>query len=320
MFEELNDEEWARIGPLAADEPVHPHRRGRPRAETRVVANAVLWILTTGERWSKLPARYPSGPTCRRRFDEWLADGTLIEMVNVLSDSGRAFTYVPQPQPVVPAEPKCVPAPESPRLRGVFWTNPESWQEAGSCTYRAGDLPVESPRALRSSNDALSAMRELGHAAPAFNAAAPIHKRTDDYCGYTIHATAQPVTRQMRLSYRASAEIARHGKRVERSGLIGPCFTDYESAERHALEWARDWIDRHTSAAAVAAAASNPGVAAVPTKGEADAAPPLPAAIASRAPSAARKLDPVVTRDPSDWMRRYPDGRDAKPPELVYLA
>ncbi|HEU4771290.1 MAG TPA: hypothetical protein VFS68_03945, partial [Candidatus Udaeobacter sp.] len=46
FFEELTDDEWARLAPLAADEPIHPHRRGRPRAEPRVVANAVLWILT----------------------------------------------------------------------------------------------------------------------------------------------------------------------------------------------------------------------------------------------------------------------------------
>lgn len=98
FFDELNDEEWARLSTLIADEPIRLNRRGRPRAENRVVANAVLWILTTGEPWSKLPGRYPSGPTCRRRFEEWLASGTLGEMVRVLSEeSGRAFAYVPPP-------------------------------------------------------------------------------------------------------------------------------------------------------------------------------------------------------------------------------
>src|SRR5262249_46783251 len=43
FFEELNDDEWARLAPLATEEPVHPHRRGRPRAEPRAVANAVVW-------------------------------------------------------------------------------------------------------------------------------------------------------------------------------------------------------------------------------------------------------------------------------------
>jgi transposase len=319
MFEELNDDEWVRIAPLAVDEPVHPHRRGRPRAETRVVANAVLWILTTGERWSKLPARYPSGPTCRRRFDEWLADGTLIEMIKILSESGRVFTYVPQPQPAAPPAPKRASAPESPRLRGVFWTNPESWREAGSRSYRDGDLPVASSRPPQTASDARNSMRELGHEAPAFNAAIA-HKRTDDYCGYTIHAIAQPVTRQMNLSYRASAEIVKDGRRTERSGLIGPRFPDHESAERHALEWARDWIDRHASAAAAAAAAVSSTGGAVPLDGKENVVRALPATLAELAPAGARKLEPAVTRGTTDWLL-HPDGRgDAKPPELVYHA
>lgn len=61
FFDELSDEEWTRVLTLIADEPIRLNRRGRPRAETRVVANAILWILTTGEPWSKLPGRYPSG-------------------------------------------------------------------------------------------------------------------------------------------------------------------------------------------------------------------------------------------------------------------
>jgi transposase len=318
-FEELNDDEWARISALAADEPVHPHRRGRPRAETRVVANAVLWILTTGERWSKLPARYPSGPTCRRRFDEWLADGTLFEMVSILSEGGRAFAYVPQPQAAVLPEPKPEPTQESPRLRGVFWTNPESWQNAGSCTQRAGDLPVAASRPLQTAGDALRAMHErraLG--LPSFSAS-EVHERTHDYCGYTIRAMAQPVTRQTPPAYRASAEIAKDGKRIERSGLIGPRFEDHERAERHALEWARDWIDRQSSAsvaasAAEAAASSEDALDPSPCgdpdqRGEAKdaAARPLPAPLSAIAPSIARRLDSAVGRRALDWLP-YPEG------------
>ena len=67
FFDELSNDEWALLAALVSDEPaVRLNRRGRPRAEPRIVANAVLWILTTGEPWSKLPGRYPSGPTCRR--------------------------------------------------------------------------------------------------------------------------------------------------------------------------------------------------------------------------------------------------------------
>jgi transposase len=317
MFKELNDDEWERVAPLAVDEPVHPHRRGRPRAETRVVANAVLWILTTGERWSKLPARYPSEPTCRRRFDEWLADGTLIEMIKILSESGRSFTYIPQPA-AFPA-PKRASTLESPRLRGVFWPNLESWREADSCSYRAGDLPIASSRPLQTGSDARISMRKREHEAPAFNDATA-HKRTEDYRGYTIHAMAQRVTRQMNLSYRASAEILKGDRRIERSGLIGPCFADLESAEHHALNWARDWIDRQASAAAPAAAAVSSTGGAVRLDGNEAVVRSLPATRGELTPAAACKLEPDVTCGATDWLL-HPDGRgDAKPPELVYHA
>lgn len=315
FFEELNDDEWARIAALAADEPVHPHRRGRPRAETRVVANAVLWILTTGERWSKLPARYPSGPTCRRRFDEWLADGTLFEMVAMLSVGGRVFAYVPQPQAAVLPEPKPEPAQESPRLRGVFWTNPESWQTSGGCTQRAGDLPIAASRPLQTASDALRAMnsRTSEESMLSFSAN-ELHERTDDYCGYAIRAMAQPVTRQTPSAYRALAEVIKDGKRIERSGLIGPRFEDHESAERHALEWARDWIDRQ-SGAAVAATADDAVACggkdtlddpAADERSESRSAVAQPS-LAAIASSIGRKLDSAVGRRSLDWLP-YPEG------------
>jgi len=321
MFEELNDDEWARIAALVADEPVHPHRRGRPRAETRAVTNAVLWILTTGHRWSKLPGRYPSSPTCRRRFDEWLADGTLIEMVNVLSAGGRGFAYVPQPQtpqPVAPTESTSGPTPasESPRLRGVFWTNPETWQSAGTCTYRAGDLPVASSRSLEVSSGK-PPLCMSGSSLPALSAAS-VHQRTDDYCGYTVHAIAQPVMKPAMHSFRASAEIVKEGKRIERSGLIGPRFAEHESAQRHALEWARDWIDRHTRGAAAEPAMPQ----AVRADDNTHAAPQRPATIADLAATAGHarntSREVPITRHAPDWLLHAEGRGDAKPPEVIY--
>jgi transposase len=128
LFEELSNDEWAQLDALVSDEPpARPTRRGRPRAELRVVTNAVLWILTTGEPWSKLPGRYPSGPTCRRRFDEWQANGTLIGIVRVLAEGGR--TFAPVPEPVPRAAPKPPPVAKAPAPRtGVFWKSPDTWQ------------------------------------------------------------------------------------------------------------------------------------------------------------------------------------------------
>ena len=130
-FEELSDDEWMQIAALVSDEPpIRLNRRGRPRAEPRVVTNAVLWILTTGESWSRLPARYPSGPTCRRRFDEWHASGTLVELVQLLSQRGRTFAYVPSVTPPAPrvAAAEVEEPVEDDGQPSVFWKSPEAWQ------------------------------------------------------------------------------------------------------------------------------------------------------------------------------------------------
>jgi putative transposase len=125
VFDDLKDYEWALVETLFSDEPKRSERRGRPRVEARAVVNAVLWVLSTGEGWSKLPGRYPSPPTCRRRFDEWQSDGTLTELVKLLSCSGRQVSLRGRAGTTV-AKPPAPPSRD--RLRGAFWTNPESWR------------------------------------------------------------------------------------------------------------------------------------------------------------------------------------------------
>lgn len=122
LFDDLRDNEWALVEGLFCSEPARSERRGRPRVEARSVVNAVLWVLSTGEGWSKLPGRYPSPPTCRRRFDEWQADGTLAEIVKRLGTSGRQISLRGR----IGASAAKPPAPPSrDRLRGAFWTNPD---------------------------------------------------------------------------------------------------------------------------------------------------------------------------------------------------
>ena len=142
-FEELSDDEWTLVASLVADEPlIRLNRRGRPRAEPRVVANAVLWILSTGESWSRLPARYPSGPTCRRRFDEWHANGTLLEIVKRLALGGRQFIYVPEP--VAPVTPEAAEqTAEDDGLPSVYWKSPEAWQASAAGTDTLAADPIE---------------------------------------------------------------------------------------------------------------------------------------------------------------------------------
>jgi transposase len=281
FFDELSNEEWALLSALVSDEPaVRLNRRGRPRAEPRVVANAVLWILSTGEPWSRLPGRYPSGPTCRRRFDEWQLNGTLTEMVRLLSQTGRRFAYVPEPSPPVVeqcgepvAEPPVVREPRDEGPRGVFWKSPESWQSPQGVANDArpvdpfaeitrqltgpDDEPVHtgtherasvvSPAAGEAHHDEVEFARS-----PLLMGLSANGTELTDRRGYVIYVMAQSVPNEM---HRAWAEIMKDGRRVERSGLVGPRFDTPEAAERFAFEWAQQWIDRHCRTLAAAAQA-----------------------------------------------------------------
>jgi transposase len=268
FFDELSNEEWALVASLVAEGEVREHRRGRPRAHPRTIVNAVLWILTTGETWSKLPSHYPTVPTCRRRFNDWQMNGTLIEMVTRLASRGRSFAIVPSAPAEVPQRP-AQPAYECDRLRGVFWQNPESWGGSDGSSANAVDALFSAvPRRLPEAHDVaranaptpLSASRaamvmtasrtvqcEPSGAAAARSRSlhslpmafepdcAPVH----DGHGYAIYAIARPVAGSM---FRGWAEIVKDGRRVERSGLIGPRYGNAEEAAAYALEWSRRWI------------------------------------------------------------------------------
>jgi transposase len=256
IFDELNNDEWACLAALLGDQSVGLHRRGRPRAKPRTVANAVLWVLTTGESWSRLPGRYPSSPTCRHRFEEWLLDGTLAQMTRVLSEFGRTFAVVPQALEVPVRRPAPVSGPSVERPRGVFWKSSESWQRPVACTsvnYPADVLsatlrqlcgpvdriPGASPSPLRTGGPEPGRLECQNHIVWIHRACDST--RVEEYRRCTVYASAQPVPNQM---FRACVEIVKDGRRIKRSGLIGPRFADSGAAEHHALEWACQWIDR----------------------------------------------------------------------------
>ena len=316
FFDELSNDEWAQLAALVSDEPaVRLNRRGRPRAEPRIVANAVLWILTTGEPWSKLPGRYPSGPTCRRRFEEWQVNGTLAEMVRLLSQTGRTFVYVPQASPPAAAA-NPVPQLETvsvrdDSLRGVSWKSPESWQTPANATrgWPSLDPLADMTRQLSGTvppdvgvrtEPAVSRAAELGAVPrrcdhpldtpqrPLPMSLAARGMQVVDRRGYVIYVAAERVPSAM---YRAWAEIELDGRRVERSGLVGPRFADPDGAQEYALEWARQWIDRQYRT--VGAAANVATVANV--AGAASAASVAAAAGYSRPLPATRTMPNVPT-------------------------
>ena len=363
FFDELSNDEWAQLAALVSDEPaVRLNRRGRPRAEPRIVTNAVLWILTTGEPWSKLPGCYPSGPTCRRRFEEWQANGTLAEMIRRLTQNGRTFAYIPEPTP--PAPPKPAPVVEAPKprdelARGVYWKSPETWKSAADEPGATNSAPFGwhalAPMADITRQLAGSAAVETGFVDTRAHAIGPVpsgdafgnpqglgapmrvpitldtrcmqpdahapathgHEARDDssptaavhhapmWIGHTEPRGVQFADREVYVVYvaaervpndmfRASAEIMKDGKRVGRSGLIGPRFADADAAHRFALDWARQWIDRECRVheAAAGQQATQKASAIAPLSVAADVRPvaraipeltPTPAPMASNA-------------------------------------
>ncbi|MCG5072609.1 transposase [Paraburkholderia tagetis] len=346
-FEELSDDEWVLVSALVSDEPpIRLNRRGRPRAEPRVVANAVLWILTTGESWSRLPARYPSGPTCRRRFEEWHVSGTLGELVKLLVQRGRSFVYVPEPvQPQAPVQSaqaaQSVAAVaeevvEDDGLPAVYWKSPEAWQAPAAVADAPLANPIESmTRQLVSldngqapSGTPAHAQQQVPHRSQPTHASGSVPRQADasvsapvasrtvvpeeneadiEPAGDMPWTSATPPAVQtvewrgceIQLSvefarndmYRAAVEIIKDGKRMERSGLIGPPFEDCEAARHYAFEWARQWIERELPASA---GASSAGGVSASANGSALALPYVSSNVSNSASNSASAA--VVTR------------------------
>lgn len=244
-FDELTDDEWAMLAHLFADTPiVSLSPRGRPRVQSREVANAILWMLTTGRPWTRLPDGYPSIPTCRRRYDEWRESGALDEMLRLLSEAGRMIPRrlqrSSQPAPVSARDPRgpdsvraAAPPLESapvPAPHRVFWSSPGSWQSPS--TSSASNDPEVPAQAFRSKGRLWMGLASHG-------------ARVADERGYVIYAAADVVGDQ---TFRGWAEITRHGKRVARSGLVGRAFSDMMEAQQYALDWARQWVERDSRA------------------------------------------------------------------------
>ena len=59
--------------------------RGRPWHDTRAVLQGVFWILGSGAQWSQMPAKYPPYQTCHRRFQQWVREGKLVEVLRLFA-------------------------------------------------------------------------------------------------------------------------------------------------------------------------------------------------------------------------------------------
>jgi transposase len=75
----LSDELWAEIAPLLPKNAASP-KGGGQWIDDRRCLEGVLWVLTSGLGWQKMPKQYPSGSTCWRRMQVWAGEGVLSEV------------------------------------------------------------------------------------------------------------------------------------------------------------------------------------------------------------------------------------------------
>ena len=81
---ELTDVQWELLKSLV-EPKTPPKRRGRPWSDTRRVLEGVLWILRTGAQWAEMPDKFPPYQTCHRRFQVWVRQGVLVELLRTLA-------------------------------------------------------------------------------------------------------------------------------------------------------------------------------------------------------------------------------------------
>lgn len=79
----LSDEDWERVSSLFSRDETP--RRGRPASSARQVLNAILWVVTRGEKWRHLPSTFPPQQTCYGIYLDWRKSGALAEALDVLA-------------------------------------------------------------------------------------------------------------------------------------------------------------------------------------------------------------------------------------------
>jgi transposase len=83
---DLTDEEWALIAPLM---PPPKTARRHPIPETRLLLDAILYVLTTGCQWRQLPKDFPSKSVVHDYMICWDRDGVLTRVHDALYATAR---------------------------------------------------------------------------------------------------------------------------------------------------------------------------------------------------------------------------------------
>jgi transposase len=85
------DDLWAVVAPLLPPERPKP-LGGRPRLPDRAALTGIVFVLTTGTAWERLPVEMGcgSGMTCWRRLRDWQAAGVWRRLHRVLLERLQA--------------------------------------------------------------------------------------------------------------------------------------------------------------------------------------------------------------------------------------
>ena len=89
----LTEDQWSTLEHLLPRPKKRVDGKGGPRCPNRSVLEGILWVLKSGARWRDLPEKYPPYQTCHRRFQEWVKQGIMREIlrkiVEHLKDKGK---------------------------------------------------------------------------------------------------------------------------------------------------------------------------------------------------------------------------------------
>jgi len=85
-YEPLTDLQWQLVESYFRAPP--KRSRGKPHTPWRGVLNAILFVLTTGEKWGCLPKNdcFASKSAAHRWYKEWKANGFLDHILMKLSE------------------------------------------------------------------------------------------------------------------------------------------------------------------------------------------------------------------------------------------
>lgn len=94
-YEALTDLQWQLLEPLFP-KPLK-RGRGKPHTPWRAVANSVLWVLTTGNKWSSIPVgeEFASKSASHRWFVAWEKSGFLEELFSTYKGFREMAKLIP---------------------------------------------------------------------------------------------------------------------------------------------------------------------------------------------------------------------------------